>query len=480
MKQFTKALLVSLVITLLAAAFAVMTSAETPDLKPGSDTVIFIADGATGNGNSADSPLEPDGNPEGYDPTAEYPKNHLKSSFYQAIDILNEAGGGTLVICGPVRLGFDHSWGNGSTQKDVMTVVFGTKTIKITSKYDGVDYRETKEAKLIIESPAMLNIKGQTIWENIDIVAASSDRCISFNGYDTVMGEGINCYPEDKDYEGVSNNYVSLTAAGRYEKMVTPEGEPNRTTNLIVKSGTYNQICGGNWGVTDAAPIQNVDTNLTLEGTTTVLGSVNGTNGGLGRSSFSGNVNITINGGTYECDIFGGGTAAFANETAKVTITINGGKFIDCWSIYEMAENFKLNPAGYSILDMSNYKGEKDNLIAINNVKGEFTEIKWPEGTPEGGPVGEITPSTEAPKETDAPETKAPETKAPETDNTEATDAPEKDETDAPVTAAEPGDTSSGTGNGLIIGIIAGVVVVAGVVAGVIISKKKGAKTEKK
>lgn len=474
MKQFAKALLVSLVITLLAAVFAVAASAAFPTLKPGSDTVIFIADGATGNGNSADSPLEPDDNPEGYDPTAEYPKNHLRSSFYQAIDILNEAGGGTLVICGPVRLGFDQSWGNGSSMKDVMTVVFGTKTIKITSKYDGVDYRETKDAKLILESPAMLNIKGQTIWENIDIVSASADRCISFNGYYTIMGEGINCYPEDDGFEGVANNYVSLTAAGRYEKMVSPEGEPNLTTNLLVQSGTYNKICGGNWGVTDKAPVERVDTNIILEGTTTVLGEINGTNGGLNNSPFSGNVNITINGGTYECDIFGGGLNSFTNDDAKVTIAINGGKFVDCWSINEMALNFKLNPAGYSLLDMSRYEGEQDNLIAINNIKGDFTDVKWPAGTPEGGPVGELTPATEPPKtETDAPETDKPaETAEPE-------ETAGSEETEAPVTAVAPGNEKS-SNTGLIIGIIAGVVVVCGVVAAVLLSKKKGAKTDKK
>lgn len=338
-----------ILILILVSALSFSASADFPELVPGSDKVVFIADGAEGDGTSAQSPLKPDDSPEGYDPAEQIPKNHLTSSFYQAINILSDAGGGTLVVCGPVRLGFGQSWGNGSVQKDVMTVVFGNKTIRITSVYDGTDYRETNGARLILESPAMLNIKGQTVWDHIDIVTASADRAISFGGYTTVIGNGVNCYPEYDGFKGVAQQYVSLTAGSRYEKM------SNASTDLYVLSGTYNCIAGGSWGVSNQNPYTGVNTNLTLDGDVLILGKIVGTNSGLNNSPFGGNVNITINGGTYECDIYAGGKNAFTNSDARVNIKINGGDFKYAWSLCKMAYGYTGNLPKTSVVDFTDF-----------------------------------------------------------------------------------------------------------------------------
>lgn len=347
--------------------FPFSASADFPELVPGSDKVVFIADGAEGDGSSALSPLKPDSAPEGYDPAAQYPKNHLTSSFYQAIKLLSNAGGGTLVVCGPVRLGFGQSWGNGSAQKDVMTVFFGNKTVRITSVYDGIDYRETNGAKLIIESPAMLNIKGQTVWDNIDIVTASADRAISFNGYTTVIGNGVNCYPEDDGFKGVAQQYVSLTAGGRYEKL------SDTSTDLYVFSGTYNCVAGGSWGVIASSPFSNVATNLTLDGDVLILGKLVGACGGAENSPFGGNVNITINGGTYECDIYAGSKNAFTNSDARVNIKVNGGNFKNVWSLCKMAFGYNGNLPGTSVADFRDFpKDDARSLKSLLNATEGF------------------------------------------------------------------------------------------------------------
>ena len=401
MKKYAKIVCIVFAVAAIAALTAVIAFADMPDLKPGSDTVYFIKDvpeGYTGKGlgRTADDPFIPVDDPDGYDPTAQYPRNYLKTAFVQVIDALKDQGG-TIVVCGPVFFGLGQSGGNGTYQKDVKTPVFGDKTIKITSVYNGIDYRETAGAKITISTPAMLNIAGQTIWENIDIETDGTGRCISFGGYDTIVGDGVNCYPSEEDYEGVGQFYVNLTAGPSYETL------KNKPTNLLVKSGTYDTICGGNWGVADAHVLENVDANLYLTGTTKVLGAVNGSVGGAANSTFSGNVNITIDGGTYECDIFGGGKSSFVNEDAEVHITINGGTFLDVYSIEEMSLAYRYNPAKLSVLDLSGYKGDYANLEAINAIVGEFTVIKWPDEW-EGPKNAPAESETEA-VSTDAPET---------------------------------------------------------------------------
>ena len=70
----------------------------------------------------------------------------------------------------------------------------------------------------------------------------------TFDEYATLVGEGVNCYPTDEAFEGVAANYVSLSAGHRYS------GGVDLTTNLVVKSGTYNVIASGEWGVMNWVP----------------------------------------------------------------------------------------------------------------------------------------------------------------------------------------------------------------------------------
>lgn len=327
------------------------------ELHEGSSRVYFIRDvpsdySGYGNGLSADDPFVPLTDPEGFDPDAQYPKYHLTTAFYQAIQML-QVDGGTIVICGPVVLGNMQAYGSGANTKDVMTPNFKAP-IKFTSVYNGVDYRETNGAKLVIREGAEIGVNGESIWENIDIVTGNTDRVICFNNNRAIVGDGVRCYPEDDGFKGVAPFYVSLAAGHRYDKLVGPA-----QTNLIVRSGTYNKIVGGAWGTVtanwadkDGDPTaqlkfykyayQDVTTNLTLGVSTRVLGEICGTN--PKAQPFGGHANITINGGYYECDIDGAGFTSFLNPDASVYITVNGGDFTNCWSVNPIA----LNPKGYA------------------------------------------------------------------------------------------------------------------------------------
>ena len=197
MKNFTKLLVFAVVITVIASMFVVNSSAavniDPNTLEPGSDSVVFIADvpeGGTpigdGSGKDANNPYQAIDH-EAYDPNADVPKGYLNSSFYQATEMLRGKGG-TIVICGPVNLTLDLAYGSGSNAKSVYTAQFRENTIKFTSVYNGVDYRETNDAKLIIGANVEIGVFGQSIWENIDIATVGVERKIYIAAYSTLIG----------------------------------------------------------------------------------------------------------------------------------------------------------------------------------------------------------------------------------------------------------------------------------------------------
>ena len=339
---------------------------EDPVVVDDSGRVIFIADGATGNGKSASSPLKATVNPNAGI------KKYLNTSFYQAIDALKNEGG-TVVICGEVMIGIDETEDNGSsTTRDLITPYF-TKPIKFTSVYGGVDYRKTNGARLLIKTPAELCINGESVWENIDIVTDGTDRCISFNVYKTLFGNGINCYPKNYSDRGTAKNYISLSAGHRYSAL------SNRVLDLTIRSGTYNIIAGAGWGTLASLASSNVTTNLTLEGTTRVLGQVVGS---IPKTSpFGGYVNITVNGGTYECDIDGGGPTSFTNTDASVIIKIRGGNFNSLKSLSPLVAGASGNSPANKKLDLSEFPEEmRTSFEALYSHIAEFSaqEIIFP------------------------------------------------------------------------------------------------------
>ena len=499
MKNFTKLLVLALVAIVMAALLSVCVSAEAeapaiPDpreLKPGSDRVVFIKDAprdednkltgeplaGDGTGTDAENPLKPTEDHERFDPSAERKRWHVLTAFYQAVEMLADTGG-TIVICGPIYVDIDQVGDNGaSTVRDLETVRFGDKVIKFTSVYDGVDYRETAGAKITLQTPAMLNILGSTIWENIDFYTDGTDRAVCFGDYATLVGEGINCYPTDDAFDGVAQNYISLSGGHRYNS------SKNKTPNLVVQSGTYNKITGASWGTVATNAQENCNVNLTIEGTTTVLGVVSGTVNT--KSPFGGHVNITINNGTFECDINAVGATGMTNTDGIAKIKINGGNFINAWSINQSAMGAINNMPADCSVDFSEWKGDDLNLAFAFGVITDITNIKLPEGkTAEylQEIVKNYVPEETEPEETE-PEATEPEATDPaESQPAEATDPVEETEPEASTPSEgenegegeDKADEKEEGGNGWIlwVAIAAGVVVVAAIIV-VVLKKKK-------
>ena len=401
MKKFAKLFVVALVVTLIASAFVISSSAAATDpktLQPGSEQVFFIMDApegealpGDGSGKDAQNPLKPIDH-EGYDPEAEPARlrQDLMTAFYQATELLKDTGG-TIVICGPVLLGPNQTYGTvAATTRDVYTANHGTNTIKFTSVYNGVDYRETNGAKITLEAPAEIGVNGQSIWENIDIETKGTDRVISFHHWSTLIGEGVKCYPQEALYANVSSYYVSLSGGHRYS------GGVDKTPSMVVQSGTYNTIVAGVWGVNnsrtlkDDGSIRYTNNNdgatvakIVLEGNTTVLGQIIGTT--KKAAEFSGTSEIVINSGTYSCDISLVGLTGMYNKEGIVTLRINGGDFSKAWSISPTTPGYTNNAPAAGLLDFSGWTGDKAALavaynLATTTANTPFTTIQLPSG----------------------------------------------------------------------------------------------------
>ncbi len=482
MKKFAKLLVLALAVAVMTSAFALVASAEETanidpnTLQPGSEDVYFIKDAPRDENNVVVGELEGDGTGLTPDnpliPSEDHEKWngkrwHVLTSLYQAIELLSERGG-TIVLTGPVRIGINEVGDNGSPAvRDNESVSFGNNVIKITSVYNGVDYRKEAGAKLILDDIAMLLLNGSTIWENIDIATGSTGRIIHFCNYPTLIGEGVKCYPTDEAFEGVPQNYVSLSGGKRWD------GLKDKSSNMVIKSGTYYNIYAASSGDSTAFALENYNSNLTIDGTTTVLGTITGT---VGHSNpFSGNVNITINNGTFECDINGVGPTGFVNTDGIVNIKINGGDFKNAWSINQVATGAKNNLPAACTVDFSGWTGDVLGLAYANVAITDITDIKLPEGVtaaqlqeaidnaPIDDPIDEPADTTDA-NEPDATE--------PEATKPAATVAPDVEETKAPVVIDDDGE-EGGNNTTLIIIIVVAVVVIAGVVVGIVLAKKK-------
>ncbi|MBR5321931.1 MAG: hypothetical protein IKU48_00085 [Clostridia bacterium] len=483
MKNFVKFLVIVFSVAITASLVSVSSlAAELIDpntLQPGSNKVIFIKDApkdannqiigkleGDGTGFDAENPLQPIA-PENFIHDDRCTEWYFQTAFYQATELLKDDGG-TIVICGPVYLGVNDSNASDGSVIDIFTAKYGENTIKITSVYNGVDYREKAGAKIVLESPVGIGMEGRSIWENIDIATASASCVISFNNFATLVGEGVNCYPTDEAIKGIESNYVSLTAGHRYL------GGVDLTTNLVVKSGTYNVIAAGEWGVNNRRELKddgtvirtnnlegNTNANLVIEGTTTVYGEVIGTN--KEGAEFSGNSTVTINGGKFKCEFSMVGKTGLMNTDGKVTLKINGGDFSDAWAINDATAGCANNMPAVSILDFSGWTGELSDLANAYGVVTEFSEIKLPAGVTGGQVLVAATTATEL-AETELEVTTPIETASAVT---EAEDVETSaSETEAPV-------VDGGANMTIVVIAIVAVVVIAGVVVGVILAKKK-------
>lgn len=205
-----------------------------------------------------------------------------------------------VVICGPIYL-----------KSTTVLPKVASKTV-ITSTYMGIDYRDFADAR--IELSAGLRISSETVIENVTFLSVERYTFISAEGNKLTIGDGVECelYPHKR-----IEQYPTLVG-GSHAKTATVSG-----ANLTVKSGKWGILSGASYHSSDSDK-----TNYKVSGnvSVTILGGTFTKGVYLaGRSALSGNASLYILGGTFECSVFGSYDADTVN--GHLRLFIEGGSF---------------------------------------------------------------------------------------------------------------------------------------------------------
>ncbi len=178
--------------------------------------VIFVKNGGTGDGSSAENATE----------------------WGKGLGLIKDNA--TLVVCGPVEFNSNFRFSPGTGH---------TGTVLITSVYDGVDYRATADAAIIFGSNWRNGVPGgKTIFDNIAFVSKGANCSIYCDNQNTTFGRDVVCVIEDGAapialYAGSAND---LSACVNYIDSTSTSGANtgNYFGNLTVMGGTWGSISG--------------------------------------------------------------------------------------------------------------------------------------------------------------------------------------------------------------------------------------------
>ena len=298
------------------------------------ERVIFIRDGGTGDGSSASRPLS-----LVKDPNGAYELEQMNSILYQSFSDLAKTGG-TVVLCGEVKLDRSNTRGSSETIRDFFLPTHKDTRITVTSVYNGTDYRKSTNARLVLESPANLCSGGPMIFENLDICTKptetqnATERIIMANGYDLTFGDGVRCIPLDVNGKVISfpaDNLFPIVVGGHRYANVTPT-EPY---TLTISSGTFYQVNAGTYGITVSNTLYGQlygNSHLVIEKNADIRGPIYATSQHK-SSAQSGNALVEIKGGKFKNSLLTSGEGGFCSSGCRVDFVITGGEFADTFSV---------------------------------------------------------------------------------------------------------------------------------------------------
>lgn len=242
--------------------------------------VVYVADGGSGDGSTATSPV---------------------GTLTDAYNALGDAGG-TIVVCGKY------------TVSEQFVAPSHSGKVLITS-YDGtVDYESTNNAA--IDFYANMYLSGETAFNHLTLRCCSTaENSYPYYGIfgranDVTLGTGI---VSEKDEN--SNTYLSFIGG-------SSAVYKNKTANIIIKSGIWQRVRGG----ANKGGGTNYNINITVNGGKFMEKLVLASCATSGDNSHSGDISATINGGTF----YGGVClTSFLSDSdtysGSASVTVNGG-----------------------------------------------------------------------------------------------------------------------------------------------------------
>ena len=381
MKNFMRFLMIAVAIILVA----VMASMFVAPVYAASENIIYISDNGTGDGSSADKPLkaekrvtlkedlvlyDDDKNPEtppvaGCKHIADANKENyycscfsstgesfsVNSVLYQAIEKLNNKGGGTIVLVGDVKIGVENTLADARySNRDFVMPTYGNN--KITIKGQG--------GRLIIEEGSQMCLGGDTVFENLTINYVENPRhtskdevtAICAYGYDVVFGDNIVCTTGGVEYtnqtvSSIMKKFVAIAGGRRY-------GNFTGDVNLTINSGTWYTIYGGNRGNPNNTHWGDIYVNINGG---TYLGYVWGDS--QESTLHCGNTYYHITGGTFKNQIYAHSATGVGYKNSTTYFKIDGGEFSNSTPFHKY-NNMVLDAnciQPYVTFDFSDYTG---------------------------------------------------------------------------------------------------------------------------
>jgi len=285
------------------------------------ETVVYVSDGGTGNGSSAETPV---------------------GTLDAAYAALGE-GGGTIVVVGKVGV------------TEAFTEPSHSGKVTVTQVYGGNDYRTGTDCGINIAQCRYI-LNGPTTFANITF---RGDTAKSYNHVlfvaqfnDIVMDEGVECVNYG-DYSVVAHGASILggvqSGADKYNTVST-----DLDSHITIKSGKF-IICGFSRQVKkDFEGMAHID----ISG-----GTIHNIYPGNGTSGTAGDVDLNISGGTFVGKIITGDVSVIKG---KLDIKVIGGDFTDF-----ISADGTVAAGGTSILDVSEYK----DGAALAEKASNFTSI---------------------------------------------------------------------------------------------------------
>ena len=338
MKKTIKLLLFAAILTLFALIFTALS------VSASVSNVVYISADGTGDGSSPDKPL---GNSAGYKPGN---KMETHNAFYLGLSKLKDTGG-TLVIVGDVSLDCVESRFASVNDKSVAPSEFRTPkftknvSLTVTSVYNGVDYRKNG-AELILDhetcNTTAFAFGCSTTIKDIDILYKyHPDFPNSWNTTFMLCGGGYN-FNVDTGVKVSSLNVKTNTEGDRYPLIVGGHRYMNikQSYSLTVKSGTWEEVIGGSYGIEGLAQYGQVTGNVSVFINGGKIQTLTGT-GSLHAPSntVNGTVSISVTGGEIE-ELYASHYLDFTGSK----ITLNLEKSAKIGKIFYAPETYEGNP----------------------------------------------------------------------------------------------------------------------------------------
>ncbi len=303
-------------------------------------TVVFLADGASGNGYSPEDPV-----------------GSLTDAF-EALDLSKDC---TVVVCGP------------ATQTATFNLVNKySGSVTITSLYGGVDYRKTNNAVFNVENAVLYVCCGETKFENLNLHANGSCYYIFGLHNPITIGEGVEVSGDQLKGDKIAN---SITIYGGYRAGTNdPPLTGDDDVHITVLSGSNLYIVPFNRTIVGTY----TGTAYIYIGGTAQVGTLMGGAGTDGSSV--GDSKITIADNAYVAHFYGS-TGNVTQNSIEITWLGGGFSTIFDWTCrYSSGKKLTITNgtkliAADSVKSHQNYALISSLFDAVETYTGTVTEV---------------------------------------------------------------------------------------------------------